>query len=142
MPRDAYLESRVLAADPVELIHILYEHTLAQVKSARAALAAGDIAGRSQAIVKALAALGELEGSLDYNAGGSISGRLARLYQYMRKRLVDGNVKREDGALAEVESLLQTLDEGWRAMQHATSAPAAPPYSYAVTEPVMHSWSA
>ena len=142
MPRDSYLESRVLAADPVELIHILYEHTLAQVKSARAALAAGDIAGRSQAIVKALAALGELEGSLDYNAGGSISGRLARLYQYMRKRLVDGNVKREDGALAEVESLLQTLDEGWRAMQHATSAPAAPPYSYAVAESVMHSWSA
>jgi flagellar protein FliS len=142
MPRDAYLESRVLTADPVELIHILYEHTLAQVKSARAALAAGDIAKRCQAITKALAALGELEGSLDLNAGGSIGGRLARLYQYMRRRLADGNVKREDRALAEVESLLQTLDEGWTAMQHAASAPAAPPFSYAVAEPVAHAWSA
>jgi len=142
MPRDAYLESRVLGADPVELIHILYEHTLEQVKSARAALAAGDIAGRAQAVTKALAALGELEGSLDHNAGGSISGRLARLYQYMRKRLVEGSVKREDKALAEVEALLRTLDEGWTAMQHATSAPAVPPYSYAAAESVAHAWSA
>ena len=31
MPRNTYLESRILAADPVELIHILDEHTLAQV---------------------------------------------------------------------------------------------------------------
>jgi flagellar protein FliS len=142
MPRDAYLESRVLTADPVELIHMLYEYALAQVGSARSALAAGDIPGRSQAIAKTLAALGELEGSLDYNAGGSISRHLARLYQYMRRRLADGNVKREDRALAEVESLMRTLDEGWTAMQHATSAPAALPYSYAVTEPVAHFWSA
>jgi flagellar protein FliS len=142
MPRDAYLESRVLGADPVELIHILYEHTLEQVKSARAALAGGDIAGRAQAITRALAALGELEGSLDHNAGGSISGRLAGLYQYMRKRLVEGSVKREDKALAEVETLLRTLDEGWTAMQHATSAPAFQPYSYAAAESVAHAWSA
>ena len=142
MPRDAYLESRVLTADPVELIHMLYQHALEQVRAARAALAAGDIASRSQAITKVLAALGELEGSLDYNAGGSISQQLARLYQYMRRRLADGNVKREDRALAEVESLMQTLDEGWTAMQHATSAPAALPYSHAVTEPDAHFWSA
>ena len=142
MPRDAYLESRVLTADPVELIHMLYEHALTQVASARSALAAGDIVGRAQAITKALAALGELEGSLDYNAGGSISRQLARLYQYMRRRLADGNVKREEGALAEVESLMRTLDEGWTAMQHAGSSPAASTYSPGVTEPVEHFWSA
>jgi flagellar protein FliS len=141
MARDLYLESRVLAADPVELIHILYEHALMQVKLARAALREGNIAGRSQAISKALAALGELETSLDYNAGGSISQNLARLYQYMRRRLVDGNLKQDDAALAKVESLMQTLDEGWTAMQHATSAPSASPASSAA-ETVAHSWSA
>ena len=142
MPRDPYLESRVLAADPVELIHILYEHALVQVKLGRAALRDGNIAGRSQAISKALAALGELEGSLDYSAVGSISQNLARLYQYMRKRLVDGNLKRDDRALAKVESLMQTLDEGWTAMQRAASSPAALPSSHAVAETAAHSWSA
>jgi flagellar protein FliS len=142
MPIDPYLESRVLAADPVELIHILYEHALVQVRLARAALRDGNIAGRFQAISKVLATLGELEGSLDYNTSGSISQNLARLYQYMRKRLLYGNLKRDDAALAKVESLIETLDEGWTAMQHATSAPAVLPYAHAAAEAVAHSWSA
>jgi flagellar protein FliS len=142
MPKDTYLESRVLAADSVELIHLLYEHTLTQVRTARAALAVHDIRGRSQAICKALAAIGELETSLDHNAGGSISRNLARLYRYMRKRLTDANVAREQGALAEVEGLIRTLDEGWTAMQHATTLPAASAYSRAATEILEHAWSA
>jgi len=142
MPRDPYLESRVLAADPVELIHLLYEHAAVQVKLARAALGEHNIAGRCQAISKALSVLGELEGSLDHSTGGSISQNLARLYQYMRKRLGEGNLRQDGEALAEVESLMQTLDEGWTAMQHATSVPAALPYSHAEVEIAAHSWSA
>jgi flagellar secretion chaperone FliS len=142
MPKDAYLESRVLTADPVELIHLIYEHALVQLRFARAALAAGDIAGRSKAITKALAVLGELEGSLDYDAGGDISQNLARLYRYMRKRLVEGNVKRNPGALAEVEALMRTLDEGWSAMRHATSTPMASRYANAAAETPAHAWSA
>jgi hypothetical protein len=41
-----------------------------------------------------------------------------------------------------VESLVQTLEEGWAAMRRTACAPAAPPYSHAVAEPEMHSWSA
>jgi len=142
MPIDAYLESRVMSADPVELIHILYEHTLDQVKLARTALADGNVAARANATSKALAALGELEGSLDCKAGGAISQNLARLYQYMRKRLLEGNLRRDASALSEVEALMRTLDEGWTAMQHATAIPAPMPYSHAVAETVAHSWSA
>jgi len=114
---NVYLKNRVLAADAVELIHLLYEHALVQVAAARASLARGDIGGRSKAVSRTLAILGELEGSLDHQAGGSISQNLASLYQYMRKRLIDANVKQNAEALAEVESLLHTLDEGWTAMR-------------------------
>ncbi len=142
MPIDPYLESRILAADPVELIHILYEYALTQVKLARIALAEGNIAARCQAISKTLAAVGELEVSLDSRAGGAISENLAKLYQYMRKRLFEATLKQDAAPLAEVESLMRTLDDGWTAMQHATSAPAALLYSYAVAETAAHCWSA
>ena len=142
MPKDSYLESRILAADPVELIHILYEHALTQVRAAYAAQAAKDIRGSAEAICKALGAIGELEASLDHNAGGSISRNLGNLYRYMRKRLTDANMKREHGALTEVESLIRTLDEGWTAMQHATALRAAPAYSHAVADTLEHAWSA
>jgi flagellin-specific chaperone FliS len=60
----------------------------------------------------------------------------------MRKRLTDANVKREQGALAEVESLIKTLDEGWTAMHHAAAHRAAPAYSQDMTETLEHVWSA
>jgi flagellar protein FliS len=131
-----------MAADSVELIHILYEHALVQVQSARHAAAYGDIAGRGKAIAKVLAAVGELEASLDHKAGAPISYNLARLYQYMRRRLSDANVKKDNAALGEVESLLRTLDEGWTAMQHSLSYPAATAYADAEAETREHSWSA
>ena len=51
-------------------------------------------------------------------------------------------MKGDDATLAKVQSLIQTLDEGWTAMQHATSVLAVLPYSHAVAETAAHSWSA
>jgi flagellar secretion chaperone FliS len=76
---ESYLENRILSAEPLELIQILYEHAIKFVREARGALAAGDIVGRSKAIVRTIGILGELEGSLDRTAGGSISTNLAAL---------------------------------------------------------------
>jgi flagellar secretion chaperone FliS len=151
---NVYLKNRSLAADAVELIHLLYEHAMGQIAAARVSMACGDLPGRSQAISKALAILGELEGSLDHRAGGAISQNLASLYQYMRRRLLDANVNKDAAALPEVESLFRTLDEGWTAMQKASARPpveapvpmaAARMGTFAAhmeVEQVAHSWSA
>jgi flagellar protein FliS len=117
MWRDAYLENRVLSADPLELVYMLYERALTLVSNARASLKAGDIAERSKAISRTVEILAELEGALDHEAGGEISRNLQRLYQHMRTRLITANVKQQDAPLAEVESLLQTLGEAWKSIR-------------------------
>ena len=119
---EQYLENRILSADPVELIRILYEHGIKFVREARGALAAGDIVERSKAISRTIGILGELEGSLDMQAGGSISQNLAALYRYMRTRLPVANLKQADGPLAEVESLMQTLGGAWQAIGQSPAA--------------------
>ena len=124
MWKDAYLETRIMSADPVELIHILYEHTLAMVQDARQHLAARDIAARSNSISRAIAAIDELDGSLDRQTGGSISANLANLYQYMRLRLLTANIQQQDAPLAEVEKLLRTLGEAWSAIRTNAQPPA------------------
>jgi len=152
MWQDAYLESRVLSADPMELVRILYQAALDSVRNARRLLAAGEVAGRCRAITKATAILGELEASLDHHTGGSISRSLAELYQYMRAKLVDASFQKSDAALAEVQSLLVTLAEAWNGVA-AAPAPAAPEVpvraawlNAAIDEPAgelaAHSWSA
>jgi len=39
--KQAYLETRILSADPVELVSILYEYATISVQDARQSLAAG-----------------------------------------------------------------------------------------------------
>ena len=74
---DAYLEGRILSADPLELIRLLYQGAATRCGEARRPLADGDIAGRSRAITKACDILAELMNSLDRERGGEIS-RTAR----------------------------------------------------------------
>jgi flagellar protein FliS len=125
MWKDIYLENRVMTADPIELVHILYEHTLSMVQDARQYLAAGDISARGKAISRAIAALDELDRSLDRQAGGSISQNLAALYQYMRLQLLTANIQQKDAPLAEVEKLLRTLGEAWSAIRPGAQAAVA-----------------
>ena len=103
-----------------------YEFATLRVHEARSALAKGDIAERCRAISKTIAILAELEGSLDYKLGGEIAYNLGRLYRYMTERLTQANVRQQDGPLAEVESLLETLAGAWQAIRTESVSAAEP----------------
>jgi len=137
--QDAYLESQVLSADPLELVRLLYRGACEATRQASADLAAGRIAERSRQISKAHAILTQLSSSLDALRGGTVSQRLAELYDYMQRRLLEANLHQKAAPLAEVESLLTTLLEGWnqigtrseQAMEAGSSRPADGSESFA-----------
>jgi flagellar protein FliS len=110
---DTYLEDRVLSADPVELVDLLYQACATAVGDARRHLAGGEILARARSISKACDILLELTVSLDHQRGGALSQRLAQLYGYMHRRLLEANFRQSDEPLAEVARLLATLKEGW-----------------------------
>ena len=147
---DAYLESKVLSADPLELVNLLYQASIDAVRNARHHLAEGRILERSQAINRACEISFELSAALDHERGGELSRRLASLYEYMRRRLIEANLKQEDAPLAEVLGLLTTLGEAWEAIRPVEKLP--PPViesEGAWSQPVMaesggysaHAWS-
>ncbi len=121
---DAYLESRILSADPIELVRLATQACAAAVRDARRHLAAKDIAARSRSISRACSILMELFGSLDFQRGGEISPRLAALYEYMHRRLLEANRDQADAPLAEVLGLLATLSEAWDGIRPQTAQPA------------------
>jgi len=118
---DTYLEDRILSANPVELVHLLYQASITAVGDARRQLADGQILARARSISKACDILLELTTSLDYDRGGDMSVRLAQLYGYMHRRLVEANFRQSDEPLAEVAGLLETLLEGWSAVRADTN---------------------
>ena len=123
---DTYLEERVLSADPVELVDLLYHAAITAVGEARRHLAEGRILPRARSISKACEILLELTTSLDYERGGEMSVWLAQLYGYMHRRLVDANFQQSDAPLAEVAGLLATLTEGWAAVKSVNTRTVAP----------------
>lgn len=128
--QDAYLESRITTAEPLELVRLLYQAATGAVREARRHLAAGEIAARSRAISKAYAIMAELAGSLDRERGGAIAERLSQLYDYIQRRLLEANFKQADAPLAEVLGLLATLGEAWDGVASQTQPlerPAPPP---------------
>ena len=129
--QEAYLEQRILSADPLDLVRLLYQAAIGAVRDARRALSAGEIAARSQSINKACGIVLELNAALDHAHGGELSSRLAALYDYMLRRLLEANMQQSDGPLADVLGLLSTLSEAWE----QTRVPAEP-------APVENAWRA
>lgn len=113
----AYLESRILTAGPMELIRLMYQTAIAEVRTAREALAKRDIRERSRAITKVCDILSELIVGLDRKAGGDYAQKLGDLYGYMMRQLTEANFKQRDEPLAEVLKLFTTLLENWEGAQ-------------------------
>ena len=109
----AYRQGRILTADPLELVRLLYQGAVDAVTKARTHLAKGEILERSAAVTRAMEIVTELNGSLNHADGGEISRNLERLYAYMLQRLLEANLKQIDKPLAEVLGLLTTLAEAW-----------------------------
>ena len=145
--QDAYLETRIMSADPVELIGLLYQTGVSAVQEARRHLAGGQIMERSKAVTKATNVLIQLTVSLDHERGGELSRRLAALYDYMLRRLTEANYRQRDEPLAEVLSLLATLAEGWEGVRPAArpEPEAANPWNPEPTPEAVtyaeHAWS-
>jgi flagellar protein FliS len=128
---------------------MLYQGCMQAVREARLHLAEGRIADRSREITKACQIVIELAVSLDHEHGGEISRRLALLYDYMHRRLLEANMRQSDEPLADVLGLLSTLAEGWEGIRTPASQPAAesapapqPAVENARSQPVTESaWS-
>ena len=133
---DAYLESRILSADPLELVRLLYQACTGSVREARRYLAEGDIAARCRCLSKAHLILTELATSLDHDRGGDLSRGLAKLYDYIQRRLLEANSRQEDAPLSEVLGLLSTLSEAWEGIREPESPEPANAWSPMAAEPV------
>ena len=103
----------VEAADPLELVLLLFTRTLECVSRARYAIAQGDIPGRTNAIQGAMDCMIELTHSLRREQQPELVHRLLELYSFVLDRLRDANYRQQSAPLDEAEPVLRTLLEAW-----------------------------
>ncbi len=110
-----YRQMAVTTASRGQLLLMLYEGAIKNIRTAQTCLDAKNIAGKGVAIGKAHDIINELINTLDFSIGGQIAIDLERLYNYMIDQLVLANCECTKEPLIVVQRLLETLLEGWRA---------------------------
>jgi flagellar protein FliS len=123
-----YQRMQAQTASPGQLVIMLYQGALRFIGRAKAGLQARDYDASRVNLLKAQDIVAELMASLDMGVG-EISDNLMRLYEYMHRRLIDANIRRDEVAATEVEELLRSLLPAWQEavrIAYAGGAAAAP----------------
>ncbi|MFN8666484.1 MAG: flagellar export chaperone FliS [Gemmatimonadaceae bacterium] len=108
-----YREAEVLSASPAQLVVIVYEHLLINLRRARLQLADTDAGPRSDSLERARAALTELLVTLDLQKGGDLAARLQAIYTFMLAELSVMGVKPDATRLDAIIALGGELHEAF-----------------------------
>jgi flagellar secretion chaperone FliS len=133
-----YVESQVLSAQPVEIVHLLYQVAMDNLNAAIAHLKNRDAFARSTAVTKAEMAVDELLLALDHSVGAPFTRTLAGLYDYVLQQIIKGHARQSEQAFREALSILSILASAWaevKATVVADPPPAPAPPTPSVSEP-------
>ncbi|MDP3894541.1 flagellar export chaperone FliS [Nocardioides sp.] len=112
--RATYMQASVSTASPARLLVMLYERLELDVRRAHEALLASEPLTAHEQLVHAQEIVSELQASLrpDLWSGGP---SMASLYDYLLRRLVEANLRKDAAIAAECLELVTDLCETWRA---------------------------
>jgi flagellar protein FliS len=110
-PYAQYQQNAVTSADPGQLTLMLYNGALKFIKQSINHLEANNIEQTNYNIQRVQDIITELMVTL--NQDYEISQKLYSLYDYMKRRLIDANIKKDKEALLEVQGLIEELRDTW-----------------------------
>ena len=114
--------ARITQASKSELIVILYEMILTEIKEAEEAFERKDMEAFDKELKQAQKYLGELMAALDYRY--KLAYDLASLYQYINERIINAMIRKKPDSLKSAVSVLQKLLIGFEGVSREdTSGP-------------------
>ena len=110
-------ESRANAADPIELVTMLYDELETAVGVLAAMVRQGQRVSATEPAHRARAILIGLDVGLDHENGGDVAAALSRVYRSMRRKLDDAVAQFCAEALADLLEGILTVSAAWRQLR-------------------------
>ena len=120
-----YRQMAVETASPVELVIMLSDALVRDLKQVAATIRTHEIEERVKHSNHALAVLQELDLMLDFERGGDTAKELARVYSYVRAKLIESQIKLNPAIVERQIEFIQQIRQAWQ--ESANSAKLAEP---------------
>jgi len=119
-PYQIYQQSAVNTSTPLQLVIMLYDGAIRNVKLGIEGIERDDIQKANRHLLKAQSVINELAGSL--NMQYPIAQLLLQIYDYMLRKLIEANIKKDKDPALEVLEHLSTLRDAWHQISKRGSA--------------------
>jgi flagellar protein FliS len=116
-----YRELAIKSATPVGLIIVLYDMAIESLAHAIREIDAGNIEGRTADLNHALAVVSELQRSLNMEAEGDVAKRMTDLYDVVRGKILEANIKVSKDIIERVAIVLSSVREAWQVVEEKTA---------------------
>ena len=119
-PWNSYRQVSLKTAAPGQIILMLFEGAIRFLERAETGFVLDDPTEANETIHnnihRAQEILHELNMALDLTNGGELAQTLRALYEYLDRRLIESNLRKEAGGVLEAKKHLNTLREAWAQM--------------------------
>ncbi len=106
-------KSTAQEASPYQLVAMLFQKLLDNIATAKGAITQKNYDKKGTELSNAIAIIGVLEASIDYEQGGEISNNLASIYMYCSEQLLLASTHNDVDKLNEVAQILIPIKSGW-----------------------------
>ncbi len=110
---NSYLKTKVLTATPEQLQLMLYDGAIRFCEQAKAAIQEKNWEQSYNLITRVQRILVELLCSLKHDINPDLCGKLASLYNYAYRRLIEANIEHDLSALEDAANVLRFQRETW-----------------------------
>ncbi len=109
-----YLRDSVLTATPEQLHLMLYDGAIRYALQARDAIRQKDYETSYERLTRAQHIILEMQSGLNYDVNPELCERVASIYGFLHRKLVDACTKRDSGAIDDALRILRIERETWQ----------------------------
>ena len=108
---DVYKKQGIMTASPIELVIMLYDGCLRQLRAAKTNIINHNYQDANKALQRTQDIVAELSSSLDCRV--EISHQLMQIYEYVTWKTREINATKDAGQVDEIEGIMSGLKDAW-----------------------------
>jgi len=130
-----YRENAVRGATPLELVVILFDAALDDMRRALSAMQASDFEQRATAIRHAMLVLQQLQGTLDFEKGGQVARQFEQFYNLVRAKLLESQLRNSPEMMQQQIHFMAEVRDCWVEAERQLKPKPFPPQPIAAVAP-------